>query len=102
VFLASLFITGLDGDDVFEFNDFGGALIDPALFEGEKEVIGEDDPASWWGDGYLRQDLKNRDCFSQNSYFWMLWISFTIYALSIIYIINLQHTLTLKLKGFEL
>jgi hypothetical protein len=98
VFPAFFFITGLDGHNFFEFNNFRGALIDPTLFESKDEVVGEHNPASTCGDAYLRQDLKNRDCFSQNSYFWMLWISFTISELSIIYIIRFQHSIMKKLK----
>ena len=83
----------LDWYHVFEFDDFGGALVDPALFKCEQKIIGENYPSSTLSEIYLRQDLRNRDCFSQNYYFWILWISFTIYALSIL---NYNHRFNIR------
>lgn len=83
VALVWFLIGGLDGYYFFELDDFGGTLVDPAFFVGEEEVGGEDDPASECFWGYLRQDLRKRDCFSHSPYFWMVWIYFKISELSI-------------------
>lgn len=45
IFLLDLFFGGLDGYDLFEEDDFGGAAVLPTLFEGEQEVGGQHDPA---------------------------------------------------------
>jgi len=90
---VSFILDCLDRYDVFKLDDFCGVLIDSALLKCEKKIVCEDYPSSTLREVYLRQDLRNRDCFSQNSYFWMLWISFTIYALSIL---NYYHTFNIK------
>jgi hypothetical protein len=46
VFLLQLVLCSLDGDDVFEQDDLGGRLVDPAFLVGEHEIVGEDDPPS--------------------------------------------------------
>lgn len=74
-----------NGDDVFELDDLGWILVDPLILVCEEEVIGEDDPSSELLNEYLRQDLRNRDCFSQKPSFWIDWISLRISELSILF-----------------
>jgi hypothetical protein len=65
IFCSTFFISGLDGEDFFELDDFRWVLVDTLFLVCEKEVVGEDDPPPEWKESYLRQDFRKRDCFSQ-------------------------------------
>lgn len=65
IFGSTFLISGLDGEDFFELDDFCGILVDTLFLVCEEEVVGEDDPPPEWKKSYLRQDFRKRDCLSQ-------------------------------------
>ncbi len=57
-------LCGLDGLDIFEGDNFGGVFVDSALFVGQQEVRGQDEPSTRLLIGrYSLQVLRNRDYF---------------------------------------
>lgn len=65
IFGSTFLISGLDGEDIFELDDFCWVLVDTLFLVCEEKVVGEDDPPPEWKESYLRQDFRKRDCFSQ-------------------------------------
>ena len=65
IFGSTFFISRLDGENIFELDDFCWVLVDSLFFICEDKVVGEDYPSPEWKESYLRQDFRKRDCFSQ-------------------------------------